>query len=169
MGLVRASATPAAMESAAEAKTLRLRTIAPIDMTKEERLQDSKLRRRARMRSRRRSEGRKPRAQWLADNNISQTKPWEALGISRPTWYRRQRKLGSDPAVRQVCTNKDKNGEHTPVSQVGARQHAAEEGGRAGARTAPPRRTPTSKSKLRASSAAAVLQQTLALPNPCQL
>lgn len=29
-----------------------------------------------------------PRAEYLA-NSLSRSKPWEALGISRATWYRR--------------------------------------------------------------------------------
>lgn len=29
------------------------------------------------------------RADYLAENTISRDKPWEALGISRRTWYRR--------------------------------------------------------------------------------
>lgn len=29
------------------------------------------------------------RADYLAENTISRDKPWEALGISRATWYRR--------------------------------------------------------------------------------
>lgn len=30
-----------------------------------------------------------PRAEWEAANTISRDKPWEALGISRTTWYRK--------------------------------------------------------------------------------
>lgn len=30
-----------------------------------------------------------PRAEFLAEHTISRTKPWEALGMSRATWYRR--------------------------------------------------------------------------------
>lgn len=30
-----------------------------------------------------------PRADYLAENSISRDKPWEKLGISRATWYRR--------------------------------------------------------------------------------
>jgi predicted transcriptional regulator len=29
------------------------------------------------------------RAEWLEQNNLERAKPWEALGISRATWYRR--------------------------------------------------------------------------------
>jgi uncharacterized protein YjcR len=30
-----------------------------------------------------------PRNQWEETNSISREKPWEALGISRATWYRK--------------------------------------------------------------------------------
>ena len=30
-----------------------------------------------------------PRAEFLAEHTINRTKPWEALGMSRATWYRR--------------------------------------------------------------------------------
>lgn len=29
------------------------------------------------------------REQWLAEHTLSRDKPWEKLGISRATWYRR--------------------------------------------------------------------------------
>ena len=31
----------------------------------------------------------RPRAEWLEQNSIERVKPWEMLGISRATWYRR--------------------------------------------------------------------------------
>ena len=33
-----------------------------------------------------------PRDEYLAEHNISRSKPWLALGISRATWYRRRGK-----------------------------------------------------------------------------
>jgi hypothetical protein len=33
---------------------------------------------------------RKPRQDYLADNSLSRTKPWQADGISRATWFRRR-------------------------------------------------------------------------------
>jgi len=30
-----------------------------------------------------------PRAAWLAEHSCERSKPWQALGISRATWYRR--------------------------------------------------------------------------------
>ncbi len=36
------------------------------------------------------------RADYLAENTISRDKPWEKLGISRATWYRRGKPMPSD-------------------------------------------------------------------------
>ena len=36
----------------------------------------------------------KPRAEYLEANKLSQTKPWVAEGVSRATWYRKQRETG---------------------------------------------------------------------------
>jgi hypothetical protein len=47
-------------------------------------------RRKARQRQKRREQGTKPRAEYLAAS-VQQAKPWEADGVSRATWYRRQR------------------------------------------------------------------------------
>lgn len=44
---------------------------------------------RARWHDRREAAGGLDRATWLAENNTSRQKPWEALGMSRATWYRR--------------------------------------------------------------------------------
>jgi hypothetical protein len=95
----------------AEWRVLRLRTIAPIDMTKEERRQDSQIRNRERQCFKRRRAGVKPRQEWEAAS-LSRTKPWVTEGISRATWYRRH----PEKTVRQVCSNNKKNGEHRLVS-----------------------------------------------------
>ncbi len=72
----------------AEWRTLRLRTIAPVDMTRQERVAFSQALARQRRQARRRAQGKKPRAEYLA-KSLSQTKPWLAYNISRTTWYRR--------------------------------------------------------------------------------
>ncbi|MBW4002217.1 HTH domain-containing protein [Neisseria meningitidis] len=36
------------------------------------------------------------RADYLAENSISRDKPWEKLGISRATWYRRGKPMPSE-------------------------------------------------------------------------
>lgn len=38
--------------------------------------------------NRRRANGAKPRAEWMADHTISRTQPWKAMGISRAKYYR---------------------------------------------------------------------------------
>ena len=71
-----------------EWRALRLRTLAPVDMTRQERVAFSQALARQRRQARRRAQGKKPRAEYLA-TSLSQTKPWLAFNISRSTWYRR--------------------------------------------------------------------------------
>ena len=73
----------------AEWRALRLRTIAPVDMTKQERAAFSQALARRRRQAKRRAKGKKPRAEWLAAHSARRRRPWEAFGISRRTWYRR--------------------------------------------------------------------------------
>tara|TARA_R110000868_G_scaffold27661_18_gene104668 strand:+ start:3304 stop:4170 length:867 start_codon:yes stop_codon:yes gene_type:complete len=72
---------------------LGLRTIGATDMTKEQRTAFKKERKRERDRQRqaakRRADGRKSQA-----DSISKAKPWEVLGMSRPTWYRKGKPTG---------------------------------------------------------------------------
>jgi hypothetical protein len=72
-----------------ERQTLAIRTIAPADLTPEEFEERRKERRREKERDRkrrkRRNAGIKSRA-----TSIARLKPWERLGISRRTWYRRR-------------------------------------------------------------------------------
>jgi hypothetical protein len=72
-----------------EWRILRLRTIAPVDMTKQEREAFSQDLARRRRQVKRRAKGQTPRAEWLAAHSASRNKPWKALGMSRRTWYRR--------------------------------------------------------------------------------
>jgi hypothetical protein len=39
----------------------------------------------------RRAKGTQPRSEWLMSNSDSQTKPWEAAGVCRRTWYQRKK------------------------------------------------------------------------------
>jgi hypothetical protein len=73
-----------------EWKRLRLRTIAPVDMTKDERRRFSTKRNTERRRLRRLAKGMKTRTEWLEENKTNRTKPWEELGISKATYYRRR-------------------------------------------------------------------------------
>ncbi len=41
------------------------------------------------------------RADYLAENTISRDKPWEKLGISRATWYRRGKPIPSEKTNQQ--------------------------------------------------------------------
>ncbi|MBX4895329.1 hypothetical protein [Rhizobium bangladeshense] len=78
--------------SYAERSTLGIRTIGAFDVpkAKREKLQKAKRRQRDRCRKeeQRRGAGAISRADYLA-NAFSQTRPWEAFGISRRTWERR--------------------------------------------------------------------------------
>lgn len=73
--------------TAAERQELGLRTIGAIDQTKDQRADAAKERHRERARARRRTKGAKPRAEYEA-NSANRTRPWEAAGMSRRTWYR---------------------------------------------------------------------------------
>jgi hypothetical protein len=82
----------------AERERLRLWTIAPIDMTGEQMAEQRKAKARGRERERRRRKGAKPRADYLAQA-LSRTRPWEMLGISRRTYYRRR---GTGPCEAKI-------------------------------------------------------------------
>jgi hypothetical protein len=73
----------------AERERLRLWGIDPSDMTKAAMALMRKRKKRQRDRQRRLSQGAMPRAEYLAANKISRTKPWITRGESRATWYRR--------------------------------------------------------------------------------
>jgi hypothetical protein len=67
----------------AERSDLKIMTIAPIDVSRDER----ERRWREKANTKRRKE---TREEYLAANSISRTKPWLAESISRRTWYRRK-------------------------------------------------------------------------------
>jgi hypothetical protein len=73
----------------ADRARLGITTIGAVDMTKAEREAARKVRKRQAMRKRRLAAGAKSRTEYLA-TSVERTKPWEADGISRRTWYRRQ-------------------------------------------------------------------------------
>jgi hypothetical protein len=68
---------------------LGIRTIGAVNQTAAERTAASEARKLEAKRNRRRAKGMKPRDEYLA-NSVEGTKPWEAEGISRRTWYRRK-------------------------------------------------------------------------------
>jgi hypothetical protein len=73
-----------------ERNRLKLWTIAPYNMNKQDLLTQRKARARERMRRLRQLRGAKFRAAYLA-NSASRQKPWEKQGVSRRTWERRRR------------------------------------------------------------------------------
>jgi hypothetical protein len=72
-----------------EWRQLRIRTITPVDMSRDERRYYSEVLRKARRKIKRVLKGGKPRATYEG-NSLSRTKPWVAQGISRTTWYERR-------------------------------------------------------------------------------
>lgn len=77
--------------SLADRDLLKVGTIGAVEVTKRQRKALQKKKRRDRETARRRAKGAKPRAEYEAQS-ISRAKPWEALGISGRTWYRRRAK-----------------------------------------------------------------------------
>jgi hypothetical protein len=78
-----------------ERERLGIRTIRAFDKTQAE-IEDIRHQRKMEaQRASRRAEGVRPREAYLAAHSISRTKPWEAEGISRRTWYRRHKHGGT--------------------------------------------------------------------------
>ena len=78
--------------SGAEWRKFRFRTIAPVDMTLEERRYYSRIISEGKRRQKRRLDGMATREEYLAAHSLSRDKPWEAEDISRKTWERRRNK-----------------------------------------------------------------------------
>lgn len=81
----------------ADRAALRITTIGAVDVTKVQREQARKERNKAAKAAARRVKGARSRAEYEG-RSISRAKPWEALGISRATWYRRTRETGPGTA-----------------------------------------------------------------------
>lgn len=77
-----------------ERTMLGITTIGAFDKSKAERTKLRKKRDRERKTNSRRARGIKPRKQY-EQQSLSQQKPWIAEGISRATWYRRQRETSA--------------------------------------------------------------------------
>jgi hypothetical protein len=77
----------------AEHRRFELKNITPCDKTKEELAEHRKARKREREKLRRQRSGAKSRSAYLIQfaNSINKTKPWEALGISKASYYRQKR------------------------------------------------------------------------------
>ncbi len=76
--------------TAADRAALRITTIGAIDASKQQRADSRKEASRLRKEQARRAAGAMPRVEYLA-GQAATPKPWIALGISRRTWFRRQR------------------------------------------------------------------------------
>jgi hypothetical protein len=89
-----------------ERDTLALTTIGAVGQTPQIRRTLRRVRRRRADRLRRRRRGAKPREEYEA-TSLTRTKPWEALRMSRRTWYRRgrDRTLTSLPRAPQPSPN----------------------------------------------------------------
>jgi hypothetical protein len=71
-----------------ERRRLAITTIGSIDVTRAERAKRRKQAKRDAIAAARRASGTKPRKEWLAAHSLTRTKPWEALKMSRASWYR---------------------------------------------------------------------------------
>jgi hypothetical protein len=71
----------------AERKELRIRTIGACDISGDEQREIYREARRNAAAKKRRKQGAKPRARYVAES-LAQTRPWDELGVSRRTWYR---------------------------------------------------------------------------------
>lgn len=92
-----------------EREALNLNTIAAYDVTPERQKELAREKKkevdRLRIEAKRRAKGVKSRAEYEA-NSVNSQKPWIAEGISKRTWYRRQKSNGTGPSragINKVC------------------------------------------------------------------
>ena len=90
-----------------EWRRLRTRTVTPVDMTTEDRRNFSRILSNGQRRAKRARSGMKTRAEYEA-NSLSKTKPWVAEGISRRTWYRRQKENGRGTGLAAIKITMDR-------------------------------------------------------------
>lgn len=112
---------------------LGITTIGAVDCTRRQRLELRRERKRVYAEARRRASGAKPRAQYEAES-LSRTKPWEAMGMSRSTWYRRGKPMPPAEKVGQVQTQHidvllmaSTDMSHTGSSQIGLGNRASKQ------------------------------------------
>jgi len=70
---------------------LQIRTIGSVDVSEQQRARRRKQEKCAYKQVKRRKQGIKRRAEYLANNSLSRAQPWKAEGISRRTWYYRRK------------------------------------------------------------------------------
>jgi len=97
-------------------RALGITTIGSIDITKGTRTLLRKRKKRRYNEQRRRAQGARPRTEY-AENSLMRTKPWEAEGMSRRTWYRKRRGTSPNPAIHGTSPNPAllSSGVHAPV------------------------------------------------------
>ena len=84
----------------AELCDLGIRTVGTVDVTSKQRRQARKVRDKDQKAAKRRAEGAKPHAE-----SAARTKPWEAEGISRRTYYRRRQKADGTGGTNSSTVN----------------------------------------------------------------
>jgi hypothetical protein len=88
----------------AEWRQHRFKTIAPVDMTAAQRRDVSRILSNGRRRQKRRMSGVQTRAVYEGQS-LSRTKPWEAEGISKSTWYERRKKARTSAAAIKLTSS----------------------------------------------------------------
>jgi len=78
---------------AADRQRWGITTIGATDKRKEKRAAERKERKRQAQTARRRARGAQQRADYIASTKSKGSKPWEAGGVSRRTWYRQEQRL----------------------------------------------------------------------------
>jgi hypothetical protein len=109
--------------SGPEWRRQRPRTIAPVDMTPEDRKDFSRILSNGKRKAKRARSGMKTRAEYESQS-LSKTKPWVVEGVSRATWYRRRTEIETGLArIKIVCTDQtcltDKDGQPLQGSKLG--------------------------------------------------
>jgi hypothetical protein len=89
-----------------EWRQLRIRTIAPVDMSAKERREYSRILANGRRRIKRKRDGMRPRAEYET-TSLSRAKPWVAEGVSRRTWERRRKRDASLAAIKLTMDRPD--------------------------------------------------------------
>jgi hypothetical protein len=97
-------------------RALGITTIGSIDITKRTRTLLRKRKKRRYNEQRRRAQGARPRTEY-EENSLMRTKPWEAEGMSRRTWYRKRHGTSPNPAIHGTSPNPAllSSGVHAPV------------------------------------------------------
>lgn len=91
-----------------ERKRLKITTIRAVGQTDASMVEDRRQAARDRKERVRRAAGASPRAQYEAESK-AQAKPWEAMGMSRATWYRKGQPMPGSCETGPSAPKKDKN------------------------------------------------------------